>query len=107
MDALADDTWTAPSANHLVYRACVAAGFEPRIAYITHDPLAIRGLLAAGLAVTLVPRLLAGELPGISTPRLSGDVPHRRLYAVTPEIGARPAALTFVEAVAKAVADRL
>jgi DNA-binding transcriptional LysR family regulator len=107
LNALAKDTWTAPSPDHLVYRACVAAGFEPRIAYITRDPLAIRGLVAAGLAVTLVPRLLAGQLPGIRTLRLSGDVPHRRLYALTPESGTRPAAVVFVDAVAKAVADRL
>lgn len=107
LDALAGDTWTAPSPRHLVYRACVAAGFEPRIAYITRDPLAIRGLVAAGLAVTLAPRLLAGELPGIRTLRLTGDAPNRRLYALTPDSGARPAALAFVEAVAKAVAGRV
>ena len=107
LDALARDTWTAPSPDHLVYRACVAAGFEPRIAYITRDPLAIRGLVGAGLAVTLVPRLLAGELPGIRTLRLTRDAPHRRLYALTPENGARPAALAFVGAVAKAVAGRV
>ena len=29
---LADETWTAPSREHLIYRTCVAAGFEPRIA---------------------------------------------------------------------------
>ena len=107
LDALADDTWTAPSPDQLVYRACVAAGFEPRIAYITRDPLAIRGLVAAGLAVTLVPRLLAGQLPGMRTLRLSGDVPQRRLFALTPDNGARPAALAFVQALAKAVADRI
>jgi DNA-binding transcriptional LysR family regulator len=107
LDALAEDTWTAPSPDHLVYRACVAAGFEPRIAYITRDPLAIRGLVGAGLAVTLVPRLLAGELPGIRTLRLTRDAPCRRLYALTPESGARPAALAFVQAVAKAVAGRV
>jgi DNA-binding transcriptional LysR family regulator len=107
LDAMAEDTWAAPSPDQLVYRACVAAGFEPRIAYITRDPLAIRGLVAAGLAVTLVPRLLAGQLSGIRTVRLSGDVPHRRLYALTPETGTRPAALAFVEAVAKAVAARV
>jgi DNA-binding transcriptional LysR family regulator len=107
LDALVDDIWTAPSPDGLVHRACVAAGFEPRIAYMTRDPLAIRGLVATGLAVTLVPRLLAGQLPGIRTLRLSGDVPHRRLYALTPESGTRPAALAFVEAVTKAVGDRL
>lgn len=106
LDALAEDTWTAPSPDQLVYRACVAAGFEPRIAYITRDPLAIRGLVAAGLGVTLVPRLLAGQLPGIRTLRLSRNVPHRRLYALTPESGARPAALAFVAAVARAIALR-
>jgi DNA-binding transcriptional LysR family regulator len=107
LKALAEDTWTAPSPDGLVYRACVAAGFEPRIAYLTRDPLAIRGLVAAGLAVTLAPRLLAGQLPGIRTPRLSGDVAYRRLYALTPDSGTRPAALAFVGAVAEAVADRL
>src|SRR5919204_3733938 len=107
LDALAEDTWSAPSPDQLVYRACVAAGFEPRIAYITRDPLAIRGLVAAGLAVTLLPRLLAGQLPGIRTLRLSGHVPHPRLYALTPDSGARSAALAFVEAVAKAVAPRV
>ena len=107
LDALAEDTWTAPSRDGLVYRACVTAGFEPRIGYMTRDPLAIRGLIAAGLAVTLVPRLLAGQLTGIRTLRLSGEVPHRRLYALAPESGARPAALAFVEAVAKAVASRV
>ena len=48
--ALADDTWTAPSREHLVRRACVAAGFEPRIDYVTRDPLAIAGIIRAGLA---------------------------------------------------------
>jgi hypothetical protein len=47
------------------------AGFEPCIACIPRDPLAIRGLVAAGLAVTLVARLLVGQLPGLRALRLS------------------------------------
>jgi DNA-binding transcriptional LysR family regulator len=104
LGALAEDTWTAPSPDGLIYNACVAAGFEPRLRYMTRDPLAIRGLVAAGLAVTLVPRLLAGQLQGIHTLRLTGDAPCRRLYALTPDSGARPVAVGFAEAVAKAVA---
>jgi DNA-binding transcriptional LysR family regulator len=107
LNTLADDIWSAPSPDQLIYRACVAAGFEPRISYLTRDPLAIRGLVAAGLAVTLLPRLLSGQLPGIRTLRLSGDVPQRRLYALTPETGATPATLAFVEAVSRAVAERV
>ena len=37
---LAEETWTAPSRDHLIYRACVAAGFEPRINFVTRDVLA-------------------------------------------------------------------
>jgi DNA-binding transcriptional LysR family regulator len=106
LDALAGETFVAPSREHLVRRACVAAGFEPRIDYVTRDPLAIRGLVAAGLAVTLTPRLLAGQLDGLRTIRLAGDAPSRRLYALTPDVGARPRALAFVDALAEAARER-
>jgi DNA-binding transcriptional LysR family regulator len=107
LSALAGETFLAPSREHLVYRACVAAGFEPRIDYVTRDPLAMRGLIAAGLAVSLTPRLLAGQLDGVNTIPLSGDPPSRRLYALTPDVGARPRALAFVEALRAAARERL
>lgn len=100
LSALAGDTWMAPSRDHLVYRACVEAGFEPRIAYVTRDPLAIGELVGAGLAVTLVPALLAGRLTGVSVVALSDRVPRRALYALTPAAGVRPAARAFVDAAA-------
>ena len=53
LKALAEDTWTAATPNGLIWRACVEAGFEPRLPYLTSDPLAIRGLVAAGLAITM------------------------------------------------------
>ena len=105
--ALADDTWTAPSREHLVHRACVAAGFEPRIDYVTRDPLAIGGLIRAGLAVSLTPRLLAGRLEDVRTIALTGDAPSRRLYALTPAVGARPRALRFVAALKAAADERM
>ena len=105
--ALADDTWTAPSREHLVRRACVAAGFEPRIDYVTRDPLAIAGILRAGLAVSLTPRLLAGRLEGVRTIALSGAAPSRRLYALTPAVGGRDRALRFVEALRAAAKERM
>jgi DNA-binding transcriptional LysR family regulator len=46
---LADETWTAPSHDGIIARACRAAGFEPRIAIVTSDPLAIRAVVHAGL----------------------------------------------------------
>jgi DNA-binding transcriptional LysR family regulator len=95
---LAEETWTAPSRDHLVRRACVAAGFEPRIAFVTRDVLAARGLVASGLAVTLMPGLLAAGLPEVAMLPLDGPQPYRSLYALTPAAGARPSALAFVEA---------
>jgi DNA-binding transcriptional LysR family regulator len=102
---LADDTWLMPSREHMVYRACVNAGFEPRIAFISRDPLAERGLIAAGLAVTLTPQLLAGHLPGVAMVPLADPDPVRSLYALTPAAGTRPLALAFVAAVRREVQE--
>ena len=95
---LADETWTAPSRTHLVYRACVAAGFEPRIAFVTRDPLTSAGLVERGLAVTLMPELIATRMPGIVAVGLKGPAPRRSLYALTPAAGVRPAAEAFLAA---------
>jgi DNA-binding transcriptional LysR family regulator len=95
---LADESWTAPSRDHMIYRVCVEAGFEPRIAFVTRDVLAARGIVASGLAVTLMPELLASGLPGIAMIPLEGPQPYRSLYALTPAAGVRPAATAFLEA---------
>jgi DNA-binding transcriptional LysR family regulator len=95
---LAEDSWTSATPDGLIYRACVAAGFEPRIAYLTGDPLAIRSLVAAGLAVTLTPRLLAGQLEGIPTPALAGAPVCRSIYAVIPAAGVHPLVAPFLDA---------
>ena len=93
---LAGETWTAPSRDHLIYRACVAAGFEPRIAFVTRDVLAARGLVGSGLAVTLVPELVGGLFEDVAVVPLEGPQPRRSLYALTPAAGARESALAFV-----------
>jgi DNA-binding transcriptional LysR family regulator len=102
---LADDTWTAPSREHLIYRTCVAAGFEPRIAFVTRDVLASRGLVASGLAVTLMPELLAAGLPGVAMVPLDGPQPFRALYALTPAAGVRSSALAFLDGLRGEVPD--
>jgi DNA-binding transcriptional LysR family regulator len=101
--ALAEETWTAPSREHLVHRACVAAGFEPKIAFVSRDPLAIRELVAGGHAVTLAPELLARGLSGVAYVPLDDAVPRRSLYALTAASGVRPAARAFVAALERAV----
>jgi DNA-binding transcriptional LysR family regulator len=96
---LAGETWMAPARDGLLVDACRAAGFEPRIAIVTADPLAARAIAAAGLAVSLTPRLMARvPLPGIATPSLGASAPRRALYAVVPEAGAHPLAGALVRA---------
>jgi DNA-binding transcriptional LysR family regulator len=90
LEELTDETWTAPSRDGLIRRACLRAGFEPRIAFDTGDPLAIRALVADGLAVTLTSQLLAPRLEDVVIRDLPGDPPRRSLYALTPDHGTRP-----------------
>lgn len=57
---LADETWIEDNAGSEVMLRQLAAreGFEPRIAVLADDLLAKTGLVAAGLGVAIVPRLL-------------------------------------------------
>lgn len=97
LEKLAEDTWTAATPDGLIWRACVQAGFEPRLAYLTSDPLAIRGLVAAGLAVTLTGRLLAAQLQGVAIVELAGEPARQGVYAVTPTSGTHPLVAPFLE----------
>jgi DNA-binding transcriptional LysR family regulator len=81
-----------------VRNACVAAGFEPDIAFIARDVLAIRALVAGGLAVTLSPPLIADHLHGVRVLELRDEPPRRALYALTPRTGTRAAARAFLDA---------
>jgi DNA-binding transcriptional LysR family regulator len=96
---LASDPWTAPSTTGILHAACVAAGFEPDLRFITSDVLAIRALIAADLAVTLSPRLIAGHLHGVRALTLRDEPPRRAVYALTPRTGTTAAARGFLEAV--------
>ena len=103
LSELARETWIAPSARGIVRNACVAAGFEPDIAFVARDVLAIRALVAAGLGVTLTPRLIAGHLHGAHILDLRDEAPRRALYALTPRTGTRRAARAFLDALRAAV----
>jgi DNA-binding transcriptional LysR family regulator len=86
---LAEDPWAVPSRDGLITRACARAGFTPRIAYLSSDPLSIRAIIAAGLAVTITPRLLAGHLQGVHIATVRGEPAQRDVYALLPDTGAR------------------
>ena len=95
---LRDEPWTAPSASGILVNACRAAGFEPDVRFYTRDVLAIRAVVAAGLAVSLSPRLIAGHLEGVRNIDLRDDPPKRAVYALTPRTGTTAAARAFLDA---------
>ena len=102
---LADEPWMAPGPDALAVRACRAAGFEPRLAILTRDPLAACAIAAAGLAVALTPRLTARiPVPGVVTPALRGEPARRALYALLPPSGVHPLAAALVAGLAAAAA---
>jgi DNA-binding transcriptional LysR family regulator len=103
---LAGESWTAPSAGGIIVRACRAAGFEPRISSITRDQLAIRALVERGLAVTLVPSLLADAFRGVPLRPLAGASPERDVYALLPPGGRHPLAGPAIAALEAAAAER-
>jgi DNA-binding transcriptional LysR family regulator len=102
---LADDGWTAPSADGIIVRTCRAAGFEPRITSITRDQLAIHALVERGLAVTLVPALLAGPFRDLPLRPLAGGGPERDVYALLPPGGRHPLAGAALDALAAAAEE--
>ena len=75
---LSEDDWTAALPDGLIVGACRAAGFEPNLVSITHDQLAIRALIARGLAVTLAPQLLADAFNDLVAPTHRRHRPHTR-----------------------------
>src|SRR5215207_3345881 len=96
---LADEDWTAPSREHLIARACRAAGFEPRIRYVLRDPLGAAALTSSGLGVALMPQLIARQMPGVAYAEVR-DSPRRTVYALLPAAGSTPLARAFVAALA-------
>jgi DNA-binding transcriptional LysR family regulator len=95
---LEGDPWLAATRDGLIVRACRTAGFEPRLAYLTEDPLAINSFVAAGLAVTLTSRLLAPHFRDVAILALSGGAPRRTIYAVAPPGRVHPLARAFLQA---------
>jgi DNA-binding transcriptional LysR family regulator len=95
---LRDDDWTAALTDGLIVRACRAAGFEPNLISITRDQLAIRALVARGLAVTLVPELLADPFKDLALRPIAGTGPARGIYAMLPPGGRHPLVAPALEA---------
>src|SRR5262245_29284824 len=82
---LADEPWVASSSTvgcrRITDGVCREAGFDPKVAFEVDETLAAQALVAAGVGVTLLPRLaLATVHPGVVARALS-DAPVRTIWA--------------------------
>ncbi len=102
---LSEDDWTVAVPDGLIVGACRAAGFEPNLVSITHDQLAIRALIARGLAVTLAPQLLADAFNDLALRPIAGTGPTRDVYALLPPGGRHPLVAPILDALASTAAE--
>lgn len=69
----------------LLRAACAAVGFEPAVAYATHDYGIVQGLVAAGLGVALMPQIATIALhPAVVVRPITTYCPVRRVGAILP-----------------------
>jgi DNA-binding transcriptional LysR family regulator len=84
--ALAGERWVAPLADSPgalnLERLAARAGFLPRISFRSNDYSVVRGLVAAGLGVALVPGLGISETDGVLPTPLAGRPPRRTVLAL-------------------------
>jgi DNA-binding transcriptional LysR family regulator len=102
---LSDEEWTVATTDGLIVGACRAAGFEPRLVSITRDQLAIRALIARGLAVTLAPQLLADAFESLALRPIAGGGPTRDVYALLPPGGRHPLVAAMLDALDLTVSE--
>jgi molybdate transport repressor ModE-like protein len=77
---LRDEPWiqaVQAGPTGITYRACLAAGFEPRIVHLSDHAHITQGLVAAGVGVTLI--------SGLSVPEARKDIAIRPLRPSGPE----------------------
>jgi DNA-binding transcriptional LysR family regulator len=83
LEELAGEEWVwvaeARDTGHPLFAACLAAGFEPRIACESGSVQGVLALVAAGLGVALLPRLAAEPRAGTVVVPLASPAPRRTL----------------------------
>lgn len=109
---LSDEPWLGAPARgssagyrDFLIRLCRKAGFEPSIAFEPEDLWTGRAIVAAGLAVGLIPQLaFTVPHPGVAISRLAGVPPARTILAVQMPRRRVPANSTMLDCLTEAFA---
>lgn len=109
---LADEPWIdstdASSCHPFLTRACLAAGFEPRVAAETNDHRTLHHWVASGVGLAVIPLLSQLDLPASLVARpIRTSPPKRRIFAAYRSASASdPRVRTVVERLEAAAAGR-
>jgi DNA-binding transcriptional LysR family regulator len=109
LEDLKDERWLGapPTSGYrdFVVRFCREAGFEPAIAFEPGDLWTGRGIIAAGLAVGVMPRLaFTIPDPDVALARIAGAAPARTILAVHMPSRRVPAVAPMLECLGEAFA---
>ena len=106
---LADEPWvnnelSAGPCLERMLEACASAGFTPNFVVESDDYATAQGFVAAGLGVTLIPRLGLGQRhPGVVVRRVRNPEPVRSIHAAVRESSlAQPALAGLLDALREA-----
>jgi molybdate transport repressor ModE-like protein len=106
---LSEEPWVASTSaagcRKITEQVCREAGFEPRVAFEADETSAAQALVAAGVGVTLLPRLaLTTVHPGVVARNLR-DAPVRRIWVARLEDGYQSPANTAMVQILQDVAE--
>ncbi len=112
---LADAPWTTGHREtrsgweELIVRTCrELGGFEPDIRHRTNDSVTSLALVAAGQAVTMLPRLVRPDArPGVAVRALADGSVHRTIFAATRSADARRPSISALLSAIRAASERL
>lgn len=110
---LANERWICPPPDNaytrLLLRICREhGGFEPDVRYETQAVAMAQPLVAAGLAIAMLPALaLMPTQAGVTVVRLGATVPARTVWAVQLEGRRTPAAAAMIDALENAGSETL
>jgi DNA-binding transcriptional LysR family regulator len=104
LTSFADEPWmlgttTSCPDSRLFIQACLAAGFEPRIAFQNDDYAAVLGFVAAGVGVALIPDMAARAIRDDVVIRELDPAPRARPIMVGLATGYRSAAIQAMLAI--------
>jgi DNA-binding transcriptional LysR family regulator len=95
-----DNEWPAGPCLEAVLDSCAAAGFSPNFVVESDDYATAQGFVAAGLGISLIPRMgLGSRHPAVVVRKVRNPEPRRAIYAAVRETSlAQPALRELLDA---------